>query len=176
MKVLITNPNFLILDEPTNDFDIDTLNVLEDFLDKFSGCLILVSHDRYFMDKLTEHLFVFKGIEEIDDFPGNYSDYKNYLEQQEKESNDKAKKTKDKKNTLSKTGQKRKLSYSEKKEFESLEHEIAELELMKKVLVDKMNLGSKNHEELMDWAAQIEQLTIRIEEKEFRWLELSELT
>jgi len=175
LRVLIDAPNFLILDEPTNDLDILTMNVLEDYLTNFEGTLIVVSHDRYFMDKLTEHLFVFKGIGEIDDFPGNYSDYKNYLEQQEKESNDKAKKPRDKKNTLSKTEQKRKLNYSEKKEFESLEHEIAELELMKKVLVDKMNLGSKNHEELMDWAAQIEQLTIRIEEKEFRWLELSEL-
>ncbi|NJN25412.1 MAG: ABC-F family ATP-binding cassette domain-containing protein [Cyclobacteriaceae bacterium] len=178
LRVLIDAPNFLILDEPTNDLDILTMNVLEDYLANFEGSLIIVSHDRYFMDKLTEHLFVYKAPGEIEDFPGNYSDYKNHLDQQEKE-NTISRKNKEKNNEkpaiAAKIEDKRKLSYKEKKELESLEVEIADLESTKKSIIAKMNKGSENHEELMTWAAQIEDLSTQLEHKEMRWLELSEM-
>ena len=182
LRVLIEAPNFLILDEPTNDLDILTMNVLEDYLSNFEGTLIIVSHDRYFMDKLAGHLFVFRGNGEIFDFPGNYSNFKYQSEQLEKDSNKQAKKPKEKKVSKPKFGQKRppageagKLSFKEKNEFESLEHEISELEKRNKELMDKLNSGSLNHEELMEWSKEIEQITNQIEEKEYRWLELSEL-
>ena len=175
LRVLIEAPNFLILDEPTNDLDIITMNVLEDYLFNFEGSLIVVSHDRYFMDKLTEHLFVFQDIGKVIDFAGNYSDYKNHLDRQEKESGKKVKKVKEKNNSTHIPTQKRKLSYNEKKEFESLEGQIADLETKKEELFEKLNGGTGNHKELTDWSVEIEQLTSQIEEKEFRWLELSEL-
>ena len=181
LRVLIDTPNFLILDEPTNDLDILTMNVLEDYLLHFEGTLIIVSHDRYFMDKLAGHLFVFGGNGEIFDFPGNYSDYKNHAVQLEKDSNKKNRKSKDNQISKQRTEQNRppaskagKLSYNEKKEFESLEQEIVELESRKEDLINKLNDGSGNHEELMAWSLEIEQLTSRIEKKEYRWLELSE--
>lgn len=173
LRVLIKAPNFLILDEPTNDLDILTMNVLEDYLANFEGTLIVVSHDRYFMDKLTDHLFVFKGEGQIHDFPGNYSDYKNHLEVQEKKVVKEPVKPKEKKAVA--VEQKKKLSYKEKQEYESLEKEIEELESQKQSLVSKMNSGSGNHEELMDWGNEIERLTVLVEQKEMRWLELSEL-
>ena len=175
LRVLIEAPNFLILDEPTNDLDIITMNVLEDYLFNFEGSLIIVSHDRYFMDKLTEHLFVFQDIGKVHDFAGNYSDYKQHLDLQEKESGNKAKKAKEKNQSIPNPSQKRKLNYKEKKEFEFLEDEIAKLEARKKSLIEKLNNGTGNHEQLTDWSVEIEQLTNQIEEKEFRWLELSEL-
>ena len=182
LRVLIEAPNFLILDEPTNDLDILTMNVLEDYLSNFEGTLIIVSHDRYFMDKLAGHLFVFRGNGEIFDFPGNYSNFKYQSEQLEKDSNKQAKKPKEKKVSKPKFGQERtpageagKLSFKEKNEFESLEHEISELEKRNKEFMDKLNSGSGNHEELMEWSKEIEQITNQIEEKEYRWLELSEL-
>ena len=182
LRVLIEAPNFLILDEPTNDLDILTMNVLEDYLSNFEGTLIIVSHDRYFMDKLAGHLFVFRGNGEIFDFPGNYSNFKYQSEQLEKDSNKQAKKPKEKKVSKPKFGQKRppageagKLSFKEKNEFESLEHEISELEKRNKEFMDKLNSGSGNHEEPMEWSKEIEQITNQIEEKEYRWLELSEL-
>lgn len=174
LRVLIKAPNFLILDEPTNDLDILTMNVLEDYLQKFEGTLIIVSHDRYFMDKLTEHLFVFKNKGDIFDFPGNYSDYKNHLDQLEKETTTKAKKSKPEKNSAARPDKKKKLSFNEKKEFGALEKEIHELEQQREHLVEKMNSGGGNHEELMLWSQEIEQLAELIEEKEYRWLELSE--
>lgn len=174
LKVLIEAPNFLILDEPTNDLDILTMNVLEDYLINFEGTLIVVSHDRYFMDKLTDHLFIFKEVGEILDFPGNYSDYKNRQDQLVKSASVKDKKSKVKKETKLKSEQKRKLSFKEKKEFVALEVEISELERRKNELMEKLNGGSGNHEDLMLWSKDIEQLTESIEEKEFRWLELSE--
>jgi len=173
LRVLIEAPNFLILDEPTNDLDILTMNVLEEYLSNFQGVLIVVSHDRYFMDKLTDHLFVFKGNGQIFDFPGNYSDYKNHLVQQDQIKGDQPAKPKAKKVTQKE--QKRKLSFHEKKEFENLESEIEILENQKNEIIDKMNSGSGNHEELLDWSKQIEKLTALIEQKEIRWLELSEL-
>lgn len=173
LRVLIKAPNFLILDEPTNDLDILTMNVLEDYLANFEGTLIVVSHDRYFMDKLTDHLFVFKGGGQIHDFPGNYSDYKNHLEGQEKRVAKEQVKPKAKKTATA--AQKKKLSYKEKQEYESLEKEIEELEGHKQSIIDKMNYGTENHEELLSWAKETERLTALIEQKEMRWLELSEL-
>jgi ATP-binding cassette subfamily F protein uup len=172
LRVLIEAPNFLILDEPTNDLDILTMNVLEDYLSNFEGVLIIVSHDRYFMDKLTDHLFVFNGEGQIFDFPGNYSDYKNDLKKKETHRTVQPAKPKVKK-AIQKE-RKRKLSYHEKKEFETLESEIETLEVRKKELMEKMNNGAGKHEQLLDWSKQIEKLTELIEQKEMRWLELSE--
>ncbi len=172
LRVLIKAPNFLILDEPTNDLDILTMNVLEDYLSNFEGTLIIVSHDRYFMDKLTDHLFVFKGKGKIFDFPGNYSDYKNHLDSQEDQITKTPARSTEKKK--SKSEQKKKLTYHEKKEYEGLEKEIEALEKQKSELMDKMNSGTANHEELLKWSKEVESLTLTIEEKELRWLELSE--
>ena len=170
MQVLVTNPNFLILDEPTNDLDLVTLNILEDFLASFEGCLILVSHDRYFMDKLVEHLFVFEGEGKIKDFPGNYADYRLTLtEAKEKEKEQVAAKPKEKKEK-----EKAKLSFNEKREYEALEREIEELEQQKAILVEKLNSGESDHQLLTDWSQKIESIAKAIEEKSDRWLVLSE--
>jgi ABC transport system ATP-binding/permease protein len=173
LRVLIKAPNFLILDEPTNDLDILTMNVLEDYLTHFEGTLIVVSHDRYFMDKLTDHLFIFKGDGHIVDFPGNYSDYKNQLDHEVKVSVKTQPKTRNKQVS---SPEKRKLSFNEKKEYETLEKEIHKLEAEKNMLMEKLNSGTGDHESLMLWAREIEQLSERLDEKELRWLELSELT
>ncbi|MCG8310449.1 MAG: ABC-F family ATP-binding cassette domain-containing protein [Cytophagales bacterium] len=174
LRVLIEAPNFLILDEPTNDLDILTMNVLEDYLHNFEGTLIIVSHDRYFMDKLTDHLFVFQDIGSVFDFPGNYSDYKNSRDQLGKNAAEHVAKPRERKKLNPQVAKKTKLSFKERLEFESLEKEIAELEHQKTELLNKLNSGGGNHEELMLWSREIEQLSILIEEKEFRWLELSE--
>ncbi|HXA02193.1 MAG TPA: ABC-F family ATP-binding cassette domain-containing protein [Cytophagaceae bacterium] len=170
LKILVTNPNFLILDEPTNDLDIATLNVLEEFLQNFNGSLLVVSHDRYFMDQLVDHVFVFEGEGKIRDFPGNYTDYRSWMDEQELE------KTKPKPVSVKvKSGdEKKKLSYNEKKEYESIEKEIAELELKKEGLLTKLNSGSGNNEELIKWGKEIATITDQLEEKSLRWLELSE--
>ena len=175
LRVLINAPNFLILDEPTNDLDILTMNVLEEYLLNFEGTLIIVSHDRYFMDKLTNHLFVFKGIGNIIDFPGNYSDYKKFLDKNgKKSSSENIKESKNKKNTKAEKTQKRRLGYNEKKELERLENEITDLESKKEELINKLNSGTGNHEKLTQWSLEIEQIATLIDEKEMRWLELSE--
>ena len=174
LRVLINAPNFLILDEPTNDLDILTMNVLEDYLQKFEGSLIIVSHDRYFMDKLTDHLLVFEDTGKIFDFPGNYSDYKNHLKEREKSSAPKNAQPKVKQKPVEVGKRKKKLSFNEKKEFESLENEISELEVQRGELLKKLNSGSGSHEELLRWSKEIEQVSSRIDEKELRWLELSE--
>ncbi|MCF1421378.1 ABC-F family ATP-binding cassette domain-containing protein [Mangrovimonas futianensis] len=167
--VLIQNPNFLILDEPTNDLDIVTLNVLEDFLLDFPGCLIVVSHDRYFMDKIVDHLLVFKGEGEIDDFPGNYTDYRVYEDSRPQETeSDKKEKKEWKKDSNSK------LSYNEQKEFNNLESKIKALEK------DKLELESQFHDtslttvQIQELSQKLQSLLDDIEEKELRWLELSE--
>ena len=175
LRVLINAPNFLILDEPTNDLDILTMNVLEDYLSNFEGSLIIVSHDRYFMDKLTDHLFVFEGLGKIVDFPGNYSDYKNDLERKETKDPPNNSKVKARVKPGSSENKKKKLSFNEKREFELLEDEIFNLENRRNELLEKLNSGAGNHEELMLWSKEIEQLNGRIDEKELRWLELSEL-
>jgi len=172
LKVLVRNPNFLVLDEPTNDFDIDTLNVLEDFLEKFNGCLILVSHDRYFMDHLVEELFIFEGEGVIRPFNGNYSDYRTWLEEK-----DNAVEEKPKHDVIKEAVQadKRKLSFKEKQEFEGLQKEIQSLEGKKDQLSNTLNSGTTDHVKLQELATQIQEVTNQIESKTFRWLELAEV-
>ncbi|MBN2637405.1 MAG: ABC-F family ATP-binding cassette domain-containing protein [Prolixibacteraceae bacterium] len=177
--VLMQNPNFLILDEPTNDLDIITLNVLEDYLKAFEGCVIIVSHDRFFMDKIVDHLFVFEGDGIINDFAGNYTQYRNKLDiEKEAESIKSANNQNSVKKTAStqkeKTKQK-KLSFNEKREFEQLENEIAELELAKAKLELELNSGDLHHDELYQKSEELTKIKTLLDEKEFRWLELSEL-
>lgn len=178
--VLMQNPNFLILDEPTNDLDIMTLNVLEDYLKSFAGCVIVVSHDRFFMDKIVDHLFVFEGKGKISDFPGNYTVYRNKLEAEEqaKAKIETAKKAEEKAKTKEeepKVHKKTKLSYHEKREFEQLEKEIPELECKKEELEELMNSGSLAHDELYEKSLELNQVKNLLDDKELRWLELSEL-
>jgi ATP-binding cassette subfamily F protein uup len=175
LKVLVKNPNFLILDEPTNDLDITTLNILEDFLQNFQGCLLLVSHDRYFMDKLVEHLFIFEGEGNIRDFNGNYTDYREWLAEEKTNTVITEKPVAVKENTTpAKTEGKRKLTFKEQKEFENLESEIALLEDKKAGLVEKMNAGSENYEEIAKWAKELEEMEATLSQKSDRWLELAE--
>ncbi|WP_350292294.1 ABC-F family ATP-binding cassette domain-containing protein [uncultured Croceitalea sp.] len=174
--VLIQNPNFLILDEPTNDLDIVTLNVLESFLLDFPGCLLVVSHDRYFMDKIVDHLFVFKGEGVVENFPGNYSDYRTYesskiLEEREvKATANKVEKThwKEKDTT-------NKLSYNEQKEYSKLEKEIQQLEEKKTVLQQKFSDSSLSGDEINTLSAELGELDNKIEEKTERWFELGSI-
>ncbi len=169
LKLLITNPNFLILDEPTNDFDIDTLNVLEDFLEKFGGCLLLVSHDRYFMDHLVDQLFVFEGDGKIRLFIGNYSDYRNWADGQEQEDEPEEKpvaQVKEQKNTI---------SSKEKQEHARLQKEIEKLELKKSELNDILNTPTSDSALLIETAKDLEKLTAEIDAKTNRWFELSAL-
>ncbi len=172
LTVLIKNPNFLILDEPTNDLDIVTLNILEDYLEQYNGCLMIVTHDRYFMDRLVDHLFVFEGDGKVQDFPGNYTDFR--LAESEKVPKEATKTDKATKATVEKKKEKTKLSFKEQKEYESLEKEIADLEEKKGALITKLNSGQGNHEELASWGTEIEQINDQINIKTDRWLELSE--
>ncbi|WP_320112075.1 ABC-F family ATP-binding cassette domain-containing protein [Draconibacterium orientale] len=180
--VLMQNPNFLILDEPTNDLDIMTLNVLEDYLQSFAGCVVVVSHDRFFMDKIVDHLFVFEGEGAITDFPGNYTVYRNKVEEDEQQrAKAEAKKkaeAKAKSEAVAKPSQpqtKKKLSFKEKREFEQLENEIPELEEQIGELEDLLNSGTLNHDELYEKSLQLDDMKSQLDEKELRWLELSEL-
>jgi ATP-binding cassette subfamily F protein uup len=184
MTILIKNPNFLILDEPTNDLDIVTLSVLEDFLTNFQGCVLIVTHDRYFMDKMVDHLFVFEGEGVVRDFPGNYTEYRDKRESEEKilrkEENANAKSesveaavvVENKK--VAETGSKKKLNYKEKLEFEQLEKDIAKLEEEKLKITNLLNTGSDNHEDAVKWSAEIGKIISELDEKSFRWMELSE--
>lgn len=175
LTVLLQNPNFLILDEPTNDLDIFTLSAIEDFLLDFEGCLIVVSHDRYFMDKLVDHIFVFEGDAVIKDFPGNYSQYAEY--RQMKASQEKKEVQKEKKNLEAEKPRdvaKKKLSFKEKQEFDQLEKDMEFLETEKTQLMDSMSSGSLSPEELQKASARFAQLEKLLEEKTDRWLELSE--
>ncbi|MBT8309599.1 MAG: ABC-F family ATP-binding cassette domain-containing protein [Flavobacteriaceae bacterium] len=167
--VLIQNPNFLILDEPTNDLDVVTLNVLENFLLDFPGCLIVVSHDRYFMDKIVDHLFVFKGNAIIEDFPGNYSDYRVYEDSQPKI--DKTIAKKEKKNW--KKDDAVRLTYNEQKELNAIESKIRSLEKDKKEIQDKFNDASLTTDEINELSNQLKKILDTIEAKEERWFELS---
>ena len=180
--VLMENPNFLILDEPTNDLDIMTLNVLEGYLKSFAGCVIIVSHDRFFMDKIVDHLFVFEGEGKITDFPGNYTIYRNkQLEDQELEKFRNQNQTKKKEtgniqnSEVSDAKQKKKLTFNEKREFDLLEKEIKQLETERDLLETSLNSGNLTHDELYQQSERLVQLKTLIDEKEFRWLELSEL-
>lgn len=169
--VLIQNPNFLILDEPTNDLDIVTLNVLENFLLDFPGCLIVVSHDRYFMDKIVDHLFVFKGDGIIEDFPGNYSDYRTYEDSIPKTTSTDTTKTEKK---SWKKDDNNKLSYNEQKEIKNIESKLKSLEYDKKELEAKFHDTSLSTEAINELSAELQKIIDMIEEKEMRWLELLE--
>lgn len=175
--VLIQNPNFLILDEPTNDLDIVTLNVLESFLLDFPGCLIVVSHDRYFMDKIVDHLFVFKGDGIIEDFPGNYSDYRSYEDSALAEKRAEKPKTEDKKkNAWRKKDTSPQLSYNEKKELRNLEKSIQRMEQEKIEIQAKFNQVDLSGEEINELSITLGKLENELEEKTERWFELSSLT
>ena len=172
--VLMRNPNFLVLDEPTNDLDIITLNVLEEYLQNFKGCVIVVSHDRYFMDKVVDHLMVFNGQGDIRDFPGNYSDYRDWKDakaQQEKE----AEKPQEEKTARVRLNDKRKMSFKEKREFEQLEKEIAELETEKAQIEEQLCSGTLSVDELTEKSKRLPEVNDLIDEKTMRWLELSEI-
>lgn len=177
--VLITNPNFLVLDEPTNDLDIVTLNILEEYLQQFKGCVIVVSHDRYFMDKVVDHLLAFQGNARIKDFPGNYTQYREWKEVQElleKEKEQAAKPKEEKVQQVQpKNDEKKKLSFKEKREFEELDALIPQLEEEKANLENELSSGTLSTDELLQKSNRISQLIEAIEEKTMRWLELSEL-
>ena len=178
LTVLIRNPNFLILDEPTNDLDLLTLGILEEFLMNYTGCLLVVSHDRYFMDKLVDHLFVLDGEGGIKDFNGRYSDYRISLDEKEKaETKLKNKLTENKSSDSVKTEVvvKKKVSFKEKFEYETLDKEIASLENERAELTVKMSSGESDHLLLQKWSKRMEEIIKIVEEKSVRWLELSEL-
>ncbi|MBD0367546.1 MAG: ABC-F family ATP-binding cassette domain-containing protein, partial [Flavisolibacter sp.] len=170
LTILFRNPNFLILDEPTNDLDLPTLSVLENFLSEFTGCLIIVSHDRYFMDRLVDHLFVFEGNGNIQDFPGNYSQYRDSLRNVKPEEEEKFLPLP----KVEATKTKRRLSYKEQREFEVLEKEIRELEEERKELYVQLNDAGLPYEKLQQMTYRINEINERIDEKEMRWLKLSE--
>ncbi|MBR5283144.1 MAG: ATP-binding cassette domain-containing protein, partial [Alistipes sp.] len=180
LTVLMRNPNFLILDEPTNDLDILTLNVLEEYLSSFKGCLLIVSHDRYFLDKTVDHLFIFREGGAVKDFVGQYSEYREYIKEQEAEQAREARIAAEKaqKNTkpqTSATPSRRKLSFKEQRELEQLEKDIPALEQEKGELEALLSSGTLSHEELTSTAAKIADIINSLEEKEMRWLELSEI-
>ena len=185
LTVLMRNPNFLILDEPTNDLDIITLNILEEYLQSFKGCLLIVSHDRYFLDKTAGHLFIFREGGHIKDFVGTYSEYREYIREQEAEEALQAKLAAEKRakqqaatkpatDTTTNTHRK-KLSYKEQRELEQLEAEIPQLEAEKSTLETQLSAGTLSHEELSATATRIGEIISTLEEKEMRWLELSEI-
>jgi ABC transporter, ATP-binding protein (fragment) len=178
--VLMKNPNFLVLDEPTNDLDIQTLQILEEYLQDFPGCVIVVSHDRYFMDKVVDHLLVFKGEGEIQDFPGNYTQYRDYQKMKSKEDNQ----TKPVKNTKqvnteaknnSSINGKRKMTFKEKREYEQISEKINQLETEQKQLEEELCSGYLSVEELTEKSKRLPILKDELDELELRWLELSEL-
>jgi ATP-binding cassette subfamily F protein uup len=178
VRILMSNPNFLILDEPTNDLDILTLNALEEFLMSFTGCLLVVSHDRYFMDKLVEHLFVFEGEGVINMFNGTYNEYRDQkrLEEKNSSSNNASKPIeKPIAKVVEVNTDKRKLSFKEKHEFEQLAIQIEQLNKNKSTLEKNLSSGSDNHEDIIKWAAEIKEIQNVLDEKELRWLELSDL-
>ena len=184
--VLMRNPNFLVLDEPTNDLDIQTLQVLEEYLQDFAGCVIVVSHDRYFMDKVVDHLLVFKGEGEIQDFPGNYTQYREWNRMQAKDEAEQAKPAKSGNATAESDGagtakrdanfeNKRKMSYKEKREYEQLTQEIDALTEEKKKLEEELCSGNLSVEELTEKSKRLPEIKDELDEKEMRWLELAEM-
>lgn len=178
LSILFLNPNFLVLDEPTNDLDLQTLRTLEEFLLEFPGCLLIVSHDRYFMDRIVDHLFAFEGDGAIRDFPGNYSQYREFLKNAVPEETEEAITVSSKNAGIGrkedKQEEKKSLSFKEKFEFEKLEKEIPELQKEKQNLEVRMNSGGMNYDELQHSARRIGELAQLIDDKELRWLELSE--
>ncbi|MDD2298626.1 MAG: ABC-F family ATP-binding cassette domain-containing protein [Fermentimonas sp.] len=176
--VLITNPNFLVLDEPTNDLDIITLNILEEYLASFKGCLIVISHDRYFMDKVVDHLLVFHGNANIQNFPGNYTQYREWKIEEDKKQLEETKVVRtesESTDSRKKDDVKTKLTFKEKREFESLEKEIEDLEAEKDTLSDEISSGELNTDELLNKSNRLTELLNLIDEKTMRWLELSEI-
>ena len=179
--VLMRNPNFLVLDEPTNDLDIQTLQVLEEYLQDFAGCVIVVSHDRYFMDKVVDHLLVFKGEGEIQDFPGNYTQYREWCRLQPKTEGEGAEKkatkptAKEQPSATKKKEGKRKMTYKEKREYEQLTKELEQLENEQKTLEEALCSGQLSVEELTDKSKRLPEIKDEIDEKEMRWLELAEI-
>lgn len=178
LSILFKNPNFLVLDEPTNDLDLQTLQLLEEFLQEYQGCILLVSHDRYFMDKLVDHLFVFEGNAVISDFPGNYTQYR--IKEMEKTQETKSNNQKTEIITKSaevrpKEEKKAKMSFKEKREFEQLEKDMTDLEAEKKQLEEKMSSCSLAYDDLQQASNRIGEILATMEEKEMRWLELSEM-
>lgn len=184
--VLMRNPNFLVLDEPTNDLDIQTLQVLEEYLQDFAGCVIVVSHDRYFMDKVVDHLLVFKGEGEIQDFPGNYTQYREWNRMQAKDEAEQAKPAKSGNATAESDGagtakrdanfeNKRKMSYKEKREYEQLTQEIDALTEEQKKLEEELCSGNLSVEELTEKSKRLPEIKDELDEKEMRWLELAEI-
>lgn len=178
--VLMKNPNFLVLDEPTNDLDIQTLQILEEYLQDFPGCVIVVSHDRYFMNKVVDHLLVFKGEGEIQDFPGNYTQYRDYQKMKSKEDNQtKPVKNTKQVNTEAKTNSsingKRKMTFKEKREYEQISEKINQLETEQKQLEEELCSGYLSVEELTEKSKRLPILKDELDELELRWLELSEL-
>ncbi len=178
MTLLIKNPNFLILDEPTNDFDIATLSIFEDFLTNYQGCLLVITHDRYFMDKMVDHLFVFEGDGKIRDFPGNYTEYRAHIEEAKKEKRQIQEVKPPQKTTSSPPSSKgtnnNKLSFKEKTEYETLEKEIEALENEKEKIEGLLISGSEKQEDIVAWSTQIGKIVEQLDEKSNRWLELAE--
>ena len=177
--VLMRNPNFLVLDEPTNDLDIQTLQVLEEYLQDFAGCVIIVSHDRYFMDKVVDHLLVFKGNGEVNDFPGNYTQYRQWCALQPKElavkkSSDDENKDKEKKSY--RNDQRRKMTYKEKMEFEQLSKDIEKLEAEQKQIEEALCSGTLTVEQITELSCRLPEVKDALDEKGMRWLELSEFS
>ena len=179
--VLMRNPNFLVLDEPTNDLDIQTLQVLEEYLQDFAGCVIVVSHDRYFMDKVVDHLLVFKGEGEIQDFPGNYTQYREWCRLHPKPEGEGAEKkatkptVKEQPSATQKKEGKRKMTYKEKREYEQLTKELEQLENEQKTLEEALCSGQLSVEELTEKSKRLPEIKDEIDEKEMRWLELAEI-
>jgi ATP-binding cassette subfamily F protein uup len=176
--VLMKNPNFLVLDEPTNDLDIVTLQILEEYLQDFPGCVIVVSHDRYFMDKVVDHLLVFKGDGEIKDFPGNYTQYREWQSLQPRESAQTKETPSVKENKQNRETQptgKRKMTYKEKREFEQLEKDIEKLESEQQSIEEALCSGTLSVEELTEKSKRLPLLKDELDEKSMRWLELSEI-
>jgi ATP-binding cassette subfamily F protein uup len=175
LKILMTAPNFLILDEPTNDFDIDTLNVLEDFLEAFEGNVMVVSHDRYFLDRVCDHIFAFEDGGHIKDYPGNYTDYREWVVSKKKLPTEQPKEIVETVKKKEVMVEKRKLSFKEKQELEKLGNEIEVLEDYRAQLIEQLNGGDMPFNEISVVAKEIESITADLELKELRWLELSEL-
>jgi len=174
--VLITNPNFLVLDEPTNDLDIITLNILEEYLRGFRGCLIVVSHDRFFMDKVVDHLLVFHGDARIQDYPGNYTQYRDWKQLQDRKETEEVKAAKaEPEQRRNRAEEKTKLTFSEKREFATLEQEIEQLETEKTAITTALSSGNLSSGELMKKSSRLSEIMNLIDEKTMRWLELSEL-
>ena len=180
--VLMRNPNFLILDEPTNDLDIVTLQILEEYLQNFKGCVIVVSHDRYFMDKVVDHLLVFNGQGDVKDFPGNYSQYREWKDEQDqlKREEEKQQREKEAKEApkpaaaRNQNTEKKRLTYKEKLEFAQLEKDIAALEEEKKQIEEALCGGTISVEEITALSKRLPELNDELDEKSMRWLELSE--